>query len=474
MKTEVINPNVSNFIKSLRDIGYTFEIAVADVLDNSISANSSNIKIYTVPKPEIIFCMLDDGDGMSNNELVEAMRLSTKDPEGYRQENDLGRFGLGLKTASFSQCKRLTVISKKNGIASIKQWDLEYISNANKWLLITPDIDTITNLPLLEDLKKQDHGTLVVWENLDRYEYEKDNFSDRIDKLSKYLSLVFHRFLEGTKNFKKLKISINNSQLKPFNPFNISNPATQQLATEKIKLYDSIITIQPFILPHHSKVSQQEYDKYATEKGYTSSQGFYLYRSDRLLIYGTWLGIHKSVDAHKLVRIKIDIPNNQDRYWGIDVKKSSANPSLEIKRNLRRIISQITEKSSRVYTGRGKKIYDKTTKRFWEIKPCEAGFRFALNQEHPILKKLTNSLETRQLELLNIYLKGIQSYLPLDAIQAQLQQNPHKIKQETVLTKEEIIMLAKKLKSSCLDKDYINELLKTELFKNHKELLQDE
>ena len=113
MQTEIVNPNLSNFIKSLRDVGYTFEIAVADILDNSISANATEINIYTVANPEIIFCMLDNGVGMNEPELKEAMRLATRNPEEERNSKDLGRFGLGLKTASFSQSKKLTVISKK-------------------------------------------------------------------------------------------------------------------------------------------------------------------------------------------------------------------------------------------------------------------------------------------------------------------------------------------------------------------------
>jgi hypothetical protein len=411
MNTEIVNPDVGNLIKSLRDIGYTFEIAVADIIDNSITANASHIQIYTVTEPEILFCMLDDGSGMSNRQLVEAMRLATKNPEMERMKTDLGRFGLGLKTASFSQCKKLTVLSKKDGEISVKQWDLDYISNNNEWLLITPDITTINTLPLVKELNSQEQGTLVIWQSIDRY--RKNNFSDKIDKLRKHLAFVFHRFLEGTDSFRKLKIDVNNNPLKAFNPFNINHPATQQIAVEKIKLYDSTIMVQPFILPHHSKVSQQEYEEYETEEGYTESQGFYLYRANRLLIYGTWWGLHRTIDAHKLVRIKIDIPNNQDYYWGIDIKKSIANPTEEIKKDLRRIIDQITERGSRPYTGRGKKIQDKTTKMFWGMIPENGGFRFALNQEHPIYKKLVSEASIEYLELLNIYLKVLQAYLPL-------------------------------------------------------------
>lgn len=471
MNTEIVNPDVGNFIKSLRDIGYTFEIAVADVVDNSIAAKASNIKIYAVPEPEVLFCMLDDGIGMSNKQLIEAMRLASKDPEQKRTKNDLGRFGLGLKTASFSQCKKLTVLSKRNGIISAKQWDLDYISKTNEWLLITPDIEQIETLPFVQVLKKQDQGTLVIWQNIDRY--KKDSFTEKIDRLRKHLALVFHVFLEGMTGLKKLNISINNKSIEPFNPFNTKNLATQQIAAEKIKLYDSTISVQPYILPHHSKVSQQEYEDYATEEGYTAAQGFYLYRSNRLLIYGTWWGLHRGIDAHKLVRIKIDILNNQDNLWGIDIKKSTANPTEEIKRDLKRIINQVTEKGSRPYTGRGKRIEDKTMKRFWEMLADNGEFRFALNQEHPILKKIIQETPSKYFELVNLYLKGLQAYLPLNAIQVQLQQNPHKIKQECAMPEEELIILAKKLNSAGLSEKDIDELLKTELFKNRKELLKN-
>lgn len=472
METEIVNPQVGNFIKSLRDIGYTFEIAVADIVDNSITANSSLIKIYTVVEPKLVFCMLDNGIGMSSTELVEAMRLASKDPNQVRERNDLGRFGLGLKTASFSQCKKLTVISKKDREVSITQWDLNYLEKENQWLLKKPNINDFSNIPLVEELLNQDSGTLVIWEHIDRYEAE--TFSNVIEKLRKHLSLVFHRYLEGAVRGKKIKIIINNSELVKFNPFNINNPATQELASEKIKIFNHTVSVQPFILPHHSKVSQNEYERYATEEGYTKSQGFYLYRENRLLIYGTWWGLHRIKDAHKLVRIKIEIDNDQDSFWGIDIKKSMANPCQEIKGDLKRIINQITVKGSRPFTGRGKKINDITTTRFWHLVPCDNGIKFGLNEEHPILKKLNSQLNGGQNDLLKMYLKGIQAYLPLDAIQAQLQENPHKVKQESNLSDEELTLIIKKLKSSDLDDLYIEELLKTEMFKNRRDLFKNE
>ncbi|WP_419802130.1 ATP-binding protein [Mucilaginibacter sp.] len=388
LKTEVVDPNVGNFIDSIRDIGYSFEVAVADLIDNSLTAGCSEIKIVTVPNPHLVFSMLDNGSGMSEPKLLEAMRLASKNPKDVRKKNDLGRFGLGLKTASFSQCKKLTVITKKDGQVYARQWDIDYISQKNKWLLITPE--NFDHIPLLQDLYALESGTLVCWENIDRS--DKHSFANVIALLRKHLSLVFHKYLEGSETAKAVKIFVNQNILIPFNPFNMNHPATQQLPAEKIRLYDTNIIIQPYILPHHSKLTQQEYDLYATEEGYIKSQGFYLYRENRILIYGTWWGLHKSLDAHKLVRIKIDIPNSIDAHWGIDIKKSIARPSEEIKRDLKRVIGQATEKGSRPYTGRGRKIEDKTIVQFWEILSLNDDIRFAVNQEHPLFRSLIDDL----------------------------------------------------------------------------------
>jgi hypothetical protein len=469
IKAEIVDPNITNFIGSLRDIGYSFEVAVADLIDNSITAKANSIIIYTVAKPTPIFCLLDNGSGMDETQLIEAMRLASRNPADVRKKDDLGRFGLGLKTASFSQCKKLTVISKKGDNIYCRQWDLDYISKENKWLLITPD--QYDHIPLFNELLLQKSGTLVSWESLDRI--DKNSYSYTIDQLRKHLALVFHRYLEGFEGNKAIKIIVNNNSVVAFNPFNAANSYTQELFLEKIKLHGSTIKIQPFILPHHSKLTQQEYNLYATEDGYIKSQGFYLYRRDRILIYGTWWGLHKAMDAHKLVRIKIDIENDIDSYWGIDIKKSIARPSEEIRNDLKRIIAQATQKGARPFTGRGKKIEDKTLIQFWDILPINNDLRFTLNKDHPLLKELMRTLPTDSIEKLNFYLKGIEAYMPLDAIQYNLQANPHLIQQESALSDDDVLLLSKKMKDAGLPDDYINELLRTEIYLNRKHLYHD-
>ncbi|MDP3680040.1 MAG: ATP-binding protein [Flavobacterium sp.] len=468
LKTQIVSPNVGNFIDSLREIGYSTEVAVADLIDNSITANSSEIYIYAVTKPILAFAILDNGKGMSETELIEAMRLAGKNQQDIRDKNDLGRFGLGLKTASFSQCKKLTVVTKNKKEISCRQWDLNYIAKKNEWFLITPQ--NYNDFPLYDEFAKLDRGTLVIWEEIDKI--PSANFAEMIDKLRKHLSLVFHKFLEGQMPLKKLNIHVNNNPVKAFNPFNINHPATQQITSEKIKIYGSSVSIQPFILPHHSKISQQEYELYATEEGYVKSQGFYLYRENRIIIYGTWWGLHKAVDAHKLIRVRIEIPNSMDSHWGIDIKKSMARPADIIKSDLRRIISQVTDKGARPFSARGKKIEDKSIIQFWETFPVKENFRFAINQSHPLFINLLSSLDDYQKEKLKYYLNGVQAYLPLDAIQSKLQTDPHSIKQESALTEDDINKLFIMLQESGLSEEYKQELLKTEIFKNRPEIFK--
>lgn len=468
MRTETVNPKLGNFIESLRDVGYTFEIAVADVLDNSIAAGAKNVKISALVKPEPSFAILDDGVGMNGLELVEAMRLATRNPNDPRHKDDLGRFGLGLKTASFSQCQNLTVVSLKDGKISARQWDLKLLAKRDEWLLVTPDSADIEMLPLITDLKGQKSGTLVVWRILDRY--TSDNFGKEIDRLRSHISLVFHRFIEGVTLKRRLRIEINGAVIEPFNPFNPDHKATQESPEEIIRFNRYKIGVQPFILPHHSKISQQQYEHFATEDGYTRSQGFYLYRANRLLIYGTWFGLHRAVDAHKLVRIRIDIPNNQDRLWGIDIKKSTATPIPHIRKDLKRIIQQVTDRGAKTYSSRGKKISDKNVIRFWQLMTTHSGnARFVLNQDHPLYQELLTVQDDSS--FLIAYLRGIEAYLPLETIQAQLQQSPHDLDQRSAFSEDDIEKLTQKLKNSQLPEEFIQQFLITEIYKSREELL---
>ncbi len=464
MKTEIVNPNISNFVESLRDIGYTFEIAIADIIDNSISASAQHIDIIVIPdNHNIELSIFDNGHGMNEYELTEAMRLATKSPYEQRSKNDLGRYGLGLKTASFSQCKKLIVASKRNNHIVIRCWDLDFIAEKNSWELQILQLDDIRENRLYKKLYDCNSGTLVIWEKIDRYTVDKE-LSHLIYKMKNHLSLVFHRFLEEKSFGKSVTITVNNEALSPFNPFHSNHPATSQLPTEHLKIDKKSYSISPYILPHHSKVTQEQWEKYATDDGYIKSQGFYLYREKRLLIHGTWWGLHKATDAHKLARIQIDISNDQDQYWGIDVKKSTAHPIPPIKEELKRIITNVTKTSFKPFQSRGRKIEDKTIVRFWTkyIENNEVSFR--INTRHPLLEKLKEKLHKEDYELLKLFYEGLESFLPLSTIQAEMQKSPHSIKQNR-LSKEELNTIINSLRANGFDEEWIERFKQTELIK---------
>jgi len=430
MEYEIIRPNVSNFVKSLRDVGYTFEIAVADIIDNSVTANASDIYIFATKEPEMSLSILDNGVSMNEKELVEAMRLGSKDPSLERQDNDLGRFGLGLKTASFSQCKKMTVVTKQQTTVNFRQWDLVKLEEENEWKLGKPNEAALMNNEAYLKLMKQTSGTLVIWEDIDAIESEV--FDETIINLNRHLSLVFHRFLEGETKIKKIKIYTNYNLLEPFNPFNPRHKATQILQEEKIKYSGHSIAVQPYILPHHSKISDKEYERYATEEGYTKSQGFYLYREGRLLIYGTWWGLNRVSDMHRLVRIKVDITNKQDHLWNIDVKKSTASPQKGIRTHLTKLLKDVLTQGTRPYTGRGRKINVSATVPTWEvsISPQKDDIRFTINKQHPFFVEIQSKVSEELQALINVYISSLEANLPITAIQSHMITNPYAIKQE--------------------------------------------
>jgi hypothetical protein len=270
----IIEPNASSMIEALRDIGYSLESAVADVIDNSISAAATRIDIrfgWENEKSPWI-AILDNGHGMTESELVEAMRPGGKDPLAIRSSEDLGRFGLGLKTASFSQCRKVTVVSIYEGVMSARQWDLDLVRAKNKWVLRNLKQAEIDSLPALSMLGTK--GTMVLWQCLDRLDLGSVEsrvhqvMNERISSICEHVSLVFHRFISGEPKYSKVVISVNNNPIEASDPFNARHPATMHLGEEPLKIDNETVTFRPYILPHHSRVSSEEYERLGGSEGY--------------------------------------------------------------------------------------------------------------------------------------------------------------------------------------------------------------
>ena len=456
----LLEPNIKEYIESLREIGYSTDLAMADIIDNSITALPTFIKIQALANSELQLAIFDDGVGMTRIELMEAMRMSSKGPNSFREESDLGRFGLGLKTASFSQCKKLTVISKKNNELNGFCWDLEVIANKGWYLL-----DAIfNNIPYLDEFQNINSGTIVIWENIDKFSPEI--LADKIDSLRYYIGLVFHRFIEGTDNATKINISINGNNIKPQNPFADTNNefgSVQELESYYIDYNNAKIIIRPYIMPHHSKLSDLDYNKIGMREGYYNSQGFYLYRINRLIEFGTWWGLKPTNESNKLVRIKLDIPNSMDLEWSIDIKKSTATPPYSIKTRLKRILEYVLPIGSRVYTRRRTRSKNSETIRIWESKiNSENGkISFRINREHPLLVKIYATLDENLKLQLESFIIGIEQFLPLELIHAELLQAPKNIDQNINFDHEKFKKLIENLN---LTEEEKRKVLLTEFF----------
>ena len=433
-----VRPILSVFLSSLRDIGYSFETALADLVDNSISANAENIKIYALPSTDKLV-IVDDGNGMSDDMLKEAMRLGTQ--KETRAKNDLGRFGLGLKTASFSQCKRLTVFSKCDQTISGYTWDLDFLSQKDDWLLQKASLDDLKSKlnemspQIYGEFSSAKHASLILWEKIDRYSEEE--FDEELKNARKHLALTFHRYL-GFPGFngQMVKLYFNNTRIDPFDPFTSKDKNTarsgMQAQTDEYTLSNSTsLSVTPYILPPLNKLSQSEYKELATTEGFTRSQGFYLYRQGRLLIYGTWFGLSCIKDASNLVRIRIDVDVYQDQEWKIDVKKSTAFPNLEIRKILSHYVNVPIDKSKKVHKASG--IVSKKTKEcYWKEVIFNDSSEFRINEEHPRYKALIENMTTEQKQRLKGYLACLEECYPKEQLHSLMTTDPYSVKERTV------------------------------------------
>ena len=297
---DVVEPRAAALIESLRAFGYTLPAAVADLVDNSISAQANNIWLNFVWNgADSYISIADDGWGMTQKRLVEAMRPGSQSPLEARDPSDLGRFGLGLKTASFSQCRRITVRSQpKEGKPSTRSWDLDYVNQTGEWRLLKDgNANTISRVT---GPGNRPHGTTVLWEVLDRVVEDDDpddadaqqRFLALVDDVEAHLAVVFHRFMLGSR---PLRIYINGADkdrlVRPWSPFLEDHSATQLLQSERIPFQRTLVKVLPFVLPHHDKLEPHVFQFASGPRGWNAHQGFYVYRNKRLLVAGDWLGL---------------------------------------------------------------------------------------------------------------------------------------------------------------------------------------
>ena len=469
-ETIILVPNASNLIESQRSIGYTFETAVADIIDNSISANAKYIDVlFENEKPYV--AIVDNGYGMSKEELISAMKYGSKSKLEERHKNDLGRFGLGLKMASFSQCRKLTVVScKKNGVISGAIWDLDVISETNDWTLKILSSEDISNILIEKSVSEFDSGTVVIWEEFDKIS-DKRHFDELLSKTDLHISLVFHRYLE-----KDRTVKFNGRQLLPVDPYFTKNKATQPLEEESIRFSVGRIAVKPYIIPYRNRLSQEE--KRFLEKYYefNINQGLYIYRNKRLITWGKWFGVARSNELSNLAKIRIDLPNSMDDSWEIDVKKSTLNIPMGIKNQLKEIITRAIGKSERVYKHRGYKRNNDGLIHIFDRFEKDKKVSYKINFDNPILQQLFENISDQDSRLLMSFIKQVSNNIPFDSIRYDMASKDREVEKVSIITDDEIyeeIITLMSFQSDIFSKQKLLENLKnTEVYQDKKTILE--
>lgn len=410
-------------LDSLRALGYSFEAAVADIIDNSVAANASRVDIQFRPHSNPYLAILDDGHGMSPDLLLEAMRHGGMGPSRQRTSADLGRFGLGLKTASLSQCRKLTVVSADGNDLTAATWDLDRVEASGDWVVGILDPSDVAEIPHVAELRAAGKGTLVLWEDFDRATAGETDpgsaLGSLVDQTRDHLSLVFHRFLSGSDGGSRLSISINNAAVSPVDPYLSRHPGTQALPIETLRVEDAEVVLRPYILPHLSRMSKADLALAGGEDGLRRNQGFYVYRNRRLITFGTWFRLLRQEELTKLARVQVDISNDLDHLWALDVKKSRAHPPEAVRLVLQRVVERIAGTSRHVYRFRGRRTSGEVT-HVWDRVTVRDGVAYQLNRGHPLVSALFDVLDDAGDVRLEQLLRAIEIALPTDALYADM------------------------------------------------------
>lgn len=431
-------PDAAALMTTARSFGnYDLAGAIADLLDNSITAGARSVEItcdFGRGHPEIR--VRDDGKGMSAEELRLAMRPASVNPERERATDDLGRFGWGMKSASFSQCKRLTVVTKTRECYSAATWDLDDI---DAWSMTTYSSEEAVGL--LRDPIATVTGTEVIWQKCDRLSEENSltqgQFNETVAHARRKLSLVFHRYIAGSAGATKLSVSVNHTPLDTVDPFHSGHPATQNLPPETIRVAeDAVVTMRAHTLPHYSKLTSDEYERLGGVEGYVKNQGFYVYRNNRLIIHGTWFRLAKHGELSKLVRVSVDIPNTLDSMWKITIDKSDAQLPSRLRERMGVLVDGFRNRSTRVFKGKGGKISAIGRASVWERYVRNQQIRYRLNRSHPLLKAVDAKLGSADRADVALVLRLVEQELPIDSVFSDASSNPQRLSQTPTDPKE--------------------------------------
>lgn len=414
-------PLAQNLMGSMRSMGYNFESAVADVVDNSISAGCSNVRICFPSDPLNIFVgILDNGKGLSREDLFKAMRYGSESSLSVRNLDDLGRFGLGLKSASLSQCKKLTVVSKQGDSISAFCWDFDYIAEKKDWLVLELNRAEMMELPCYEFISNLKNGTLVLWQDFDIIEKSSNGqvyatLKEHRAKLEKYLGLIFHRFISRSNN--PVRFVIDNSRVPAADPFLEHHKKTTIMKEVDLAVMDSNgnerhVKVTPVVLPFQSELTDKDIVKLGGIENMRTKQGFYIYRNYRLILWGTWFGLPRN-ELTKNARIRVDIPNALDDIFGIDITKQNASIPKVLQIQLRKKVEEVMNISVRQETHRGRKEDDDEIEHVWNrMNGRDNHVYWEINRESQLFNFVKSRVPEEAYPYIEMLVKEIEGNLP--------------------------------------------------------------
>jgi hypothetical protein len=462
VKYEIANPDPGGTIESFKSLGYTLEAAVADLVDNSVTAQARNINVeFAWDGRDSWVAVTDDGNGMVEAELVTAMTIAAKGPSATRGARDLGRFGMGLKTASFSQARQLIVATTMPGGSRVtRAWDLDVVRHTGEWRLLQ-EVEP-ADAALISRLAGG-QGTVVLWRHLHRFDIpgitssdaaSKQHFYEDIrNRVEPHLGMVFSRFLDG----KRLSsLTVNGNPVRPWDPFLRNQRFVQQLPAERVPISGYTMNVEGFVLPHPRHLSEEQARNAAGPRGWLDQQGFYVYRRDRLIVAGDWLGVRgfRKEDKYILARIAVEIPAELDAEWSIDVRKSATVPPLAARPHLLRIGAEARRRAAEVLSHRGRISAREHGADFiyaWTVEQRDGQVTCRINRKHPLVQQILRggaeeSADGRAL------IRLLEETVPVAALRvmhrAEMMDDPEPFASATGVTDPEAVKVAERIQAA--------------------------
>lgn len=332
-ETMELPPDPSRMVEGLRDTGYQFNTAVADVIDNSVAAGATfvDIKLEMDYRGNISLAIFDDGCGMDKEALINAMKYGSKPRPTPKS---LGKFGLGLKTASTAFCRKLTVVSRSTADAPLLSatWDLDNIRKVNEWELVIDEANE-AHQKEFEFIIGKHCGTVVYWDKVDRLlkdhgktvgAAERRALTKIIEYLRKHLGKVYQRFLDtGDTRERNLKIRLGEQDVMAWDPFAKTESEVVGTESVEVELLDGSkahFAMTAYVLPRKEDFSSEQAAK--TAEISNNNQGIYIYRENRLIHGPDWLQIFTKEPHYSLLRVEFSFDYKLDEAFQIDIKKS--------------------------------------------------------------------------------------------------------------------------------------------------------